>query len=110
MSAVWRFWAHRAHQHNKVKKNKKKKERDVITLMSIKEGQTQNVCCVEIFKVSERDNEVAVCNEYPKSVAQGVNNSYSFNATNWITHLKICHPGQCEKFVKIKQDTRDTEA
>ena len=78
-------------------------ERDVITLMSLKDGQAKDACCVEIFKVLESD-EVAACSEYSTSAMRGGVKTHSFNTTNLITHLKSHHPGQYEKFVKIKQE------
>ena len=72
-------------------------------MMNVKEGPTKDVCCVEIFKVSENDNKVAVCNEYSTSVMRGGVKTHSFNAANLITHLTSRHPGQYLEFVKIKQ-------
>ena len=55
------FFRQGSHEH--ASKTKLKKKDHNITLMSVKDGQSKDVCCVWIFNVSESDNKVAVCIE-----------------------------------------------
>ena len=57
-------------------------------MISIKERQIKEVCCVEIFKVSESDSKVGVSSEGSTSVMGGGVRTRSFNVTDLKTHLR----------------------
>ncbi|XP_032358832.1 zinc finger BED domain-containing protein 4 [Etheostoma spectabile] len=63
----------------------------------------------QFYKVSEKDNTLAICNVCAKEIPRGGKLQRHFNTTNLIRHLKVSHRKEYEEFSKLASAKTERE-